>query len=175
MNKNIKLCEECCFCQETDSPDWRECLCTKKDMLVLKTDIGCEEVNNFKNIDKFMDYYGDMSIRKSCDNIIKYVERLENRIKRLQEENEELKEGVWEKEEVKHLKENYERMKEEYYRGFPISTEEWAKIEKFKEAHPQPSGVSGGGWKYTFVPTALGTSGKIQAMNGDVLEFQEIG
>lgn len=117
----------------------------------------------------------ELNINKICESLKEYDKSRASIIERLSKENEELKSERWKDKEMKRLKEENERLKEDYYRGFPISKEEWAKIEKFMKAHPQPTGVSGGGWKYTFVPTGLGISGTIEAMNGDKLQFQEIG
>lgn len=125
------------------------------------------------NYEKFL--CGALNIDNVCEKLKRYDETRASIIERLSKENEELKNGVWKDKEMKRLKEENERLRKETYRGFPISEEEWAKIEKFKAAHPQGTGVSGGGWKYTFIPTGIGTAAYIEAMNGDKLQFQELG
>lgn len=107
--------------------------------------------------------------------VLYQIEMKDARIKKLEEEVKHLKEENWKDEELQKMKERYEEMKRAYYRGFPIDDDAQKKIDKFIAEHKQPHGVSGGGFKYTFVPTALGTSGTITAMNGDKLQFEEIG
>lgn len=116
-----------------------------------------------------------LNISEVCEKLKEYDKSRGSIIERLSKENEELKNDVWKDKEMKRLKEENERLKEDYYRGFPISKEEWAKVEKFKAAHAQETGVSGGGWKYIFIPTGIGTVAYIEAMNGDKLQFQELG
>lgn len=98
----------------------------------------------------------------------------EKEIERLRIENSKLKSGIWREEEMARLKSEYGRMKEEYYRGFPISKEEKKIIDEFKIHHKGYYGAIGGGFTYRFVPTSIGISGTIIAMNGDELEFREL-
>lgn len=34
--------ENCIYCRETDSPDWRECYCVKLDLMIKSDDNACE-------------------------------------------------------------------------------------------------------------------------------------
>lgn len=107
----------------------------------------------------------------------KFIRQLEDN-QRLQEENKKLKEGIWEKEEVARLKADYERMKKEYYRGFPISEDEWLRIQEWQKQYIIPNtkmGAIEGMFTYKFFPTSIGVSGKCIAPNGDEFEFCELG
>lgn len=94
----------------------------------------------------------------------------------LKEENKKLKDGIWEKEEVKYLKEQYEEMKKGCRNGFLISEEENKKIDLWVKQHeidhPGGHGCSGGKYSYIFVPTGIGTFGKIRCTCGKEFSFQ---
>ena len=93
----------------------------------------------------------------------------EKTIEKLQQQIKNFKAEVYKDEELTAMKETYEKMKNDYYRGFPISKEEIAKINKWIKNHenthhggyPCYHGVSGGGYSYVFYPTAIGTAGEI--------------
>ena len=111
----------------------------------------------------------------------------ESRIKYLEKQNRELQEKNWAKEEYQKMQSQYEAMRKDYYRGFPISEEEKRKIKEWQEKHDiekhkadtlekrlKLEGVSGGRFKYIFVPTAIGTSGCIQCSCGEKFYFQDL-
>ena len=112
----------------------------------------------------------------------------EKRIKYLEEENRKLKEEYNKDEEIQKMQERLDKMQKDYWRGFPITEVEDNAIMKWCEKHDMEAhgltnnklrmkaeGCSGGKYSYSFVPTALGTSGVIRCHCGAEFEFQEIG
>lgn len=111
----------------------------------------------------------------------------ENRIKYLEEENKKLKDSHYKDDELKEMKSRLEKMQKNYYRGFPISEEEEKAIESWKKEHAaevhglktadermMAGGCIGGIYKYEFIPTSIGVSGKIKCSCGAEFEFQKI-
>ena len=92
----------------------------------------------------------------------------------------------WAEEKYQKMQSRYEAMQRDYYRGFPISEKEEEKIKAWKEKHDiekhyadtlekrlKLEGVSGGRFKYIFVPTSIGISGCIQCNCGEKFYFQD--
>jgi predicted RNase H-like nuclease (RuvC/YqgF family) len=111
-----------------------------------------------------------------------------NTIARLREENRKIKEEYDKDEEIQKMKQELQKMRADYYRGFPISEEEELAIQGWQKEHEREvhglttmdmrikaSGVSGGRYTYTFLPTSIGTSGVIQCSCGAKFQFQELG
>ena len=111
----------------------------------------------------------------------------EKRIKYLENENKKLKKENYKDEELKKMKQSLDRMQKEYIRGFPISEEEQATIEKWKIEHDEnvhgyitdamkmkAEGCCGGRYTYKFIPTTLGVIGKIYCHCGESFTFQEM-
>jgi Mg2+ and Co2+ transporter CorA len=108
-------------------------------------------------------------------------------IESLKKENSELKEKHYKDTEMKDMKHRLDKMQKDYWRGFPISEEEQKAIKDWKRKHDEQDhgytpeirmkaeGCSGGRYKYVFVPTSLGVSGRIVCHCGVEFEFQEIG
>jgi len=97
----------------------------------------------------------------------------------LRKENERLKSETYKAEELSKMKEKYDQMSNDYYRGFPISEKEEKKIQEWKEKqlekHPGIGGVSGGRFRYEFVPTGLGTVGTIiDGFTKEKFTFQDL-
>lgn len=111
----------------------------------------------------------------------------EERITHLQEENERIKSEKYASEELSKMEKEIKTLKEEYRNGFPISDEEvkdviqW-KIQHDKEKHNAKTfeerlkleGISGGRFKYIFVPTSLGIIGEIQCSCGEKYCFRDL-
>lgn len=123
-----------------------------------------------------------------CLNSIKEMHHSsEIQIEALRNENRKLKDEHYKDTKMSDMKERLEKMQKEYYRGFPISEEEQEAIEDWKKKHDEEDhgytpemrmkaeGCCGGRYKYVFVPTSLGVSGKIVCHCGAEFEFQEIG
>ena len=78
-----------------------------------------------------------------------------------------IKKEAYASEEMQKMKARLEEMQADYYRGFPISEEESNAISEWKKKHDITEhknlkdyhGCSGGGYEYSFYPTAIGTSG----------------
>lgn len=115
-------------------------------------------------------------------------ERNLNRIEQLEAENKKLKDKAWKDKKLQEMKEQLDQMRADYYRGFPISEQDMASINRWKKKHDaeahglttdtlrvKAGGVSGGRYSYHFVPTSLGTSGIVRCSCGAEFEFQEIG
>ena len=104
----------------------------------------------------------------------------------LRRRNEYIESEKYKNEELSRMKQEVESMRKSYYRGFPISEEEEAAIEAWKIKHDEEAhgittfeqqlkaeGVSGGRYTYIFVPTAIGTFGKIRCSCGAEFEFTD--
>ena len=109
-------------------------------------------------------------------------------IKYLREEIEKLKAENYKDKELAALKEEMEDYKEQLRYGFGISKEERDSIREWQKKHEEEvhraktteqrlrlQGVSGGRYKYIFVPTTIGTSGVVKCSCGAEFQFQEIG
>lgn len=116
----------------------------------------------------------------------KRFNRQEDRIKYLEEQNKKIQEKNWAEEKYQKMQSRYEAMQRDYYRGFPISEEEEKKIKAWKEEHDiekhkadtlekrlKLEGVSGGRFKYIFIPTSIGIIGCIQCNCGETFYFQD--
>ena len=113
-------------------------------------------------------------------------DRQEDRIKYLEEQNKKIQEKNWAEEKYQKMQSRYEAMQRDYYRGFPISEEEEKKIKAWQKKHDiekhkadtlekrlRLEGVSGGRFKYIFVPTSIGISGCVQCSCGERFCFQD--
>jgi len=137
------------------------------------------------------DYYytnidGEVTHVYPLEDCIKAIQRRnkdnEKRIACLEDENKKLKEGVYKDEKMSEMKQQLEAMREDYLRDFPIYKEEQEKIEQWKKRHNEEEhkysskneGCAGGGYKYVFVPTSIGVSGRIVCHCGAEFEFQKI-
>jgi len=113
-------------------------------------------------------------------------DRQEDRIKYLEEQNKKIQEKSWAEEKYQKMQSRYEAMQRDYYRGFPISEEEEKKIKAWQKKHDTEKhkadtlekrlrleGVSGGRFKYIFVPTSIGISGYVQCNCGERFCFQD--
>ena len=113
-------------------------------------------------------------------------DRQEDRIKYLEEQNKKIQEKSWAEEKYQKMQSRYEAMQRDYYRGFPISEEEEKKIKAWQKKHDTEKhkadtlekrlrleGVSGGRFKYIFVPTSIGISGCVQCSCGERFCFQD--
>lgn len=110
----------------------------------------------------------------------------EDKIKYLEEQNKKIQEKNWAEEKYQKMQSRYETMQKDYYRGFPISEEEKRKIQDWKKTHDATEhnantlekrikleGVSGGRFKYIFIPTSIGTVGYIQCNCGKDFCFRD--
>lgn len=117
-------------------------------------------------------------IKKVLQELYDHYRSVVNRNEWLQEENNKLKSDAYKDEELKKMKERYDSMKDGYYRGFPISEEENKKINewinKISKEYPANEGAIGGRFTYEFIPTGVGTYGKIiDSISGKSFSFQE--
>lgn len=131
---------------------------------------------------------------KSLDNIKTYCNDLESRINFLEKENRELRDEHYKNSELQKMQQELENIqrrvseiRKSSLRGFPISEAEEAAIEKWKEDHDRDvhglatpdlrckaGGCSGGRYTYKFVPTSLGTIGKVICSCGAEFQFQDL-
>ena len=109
------------------------------------------------------------------------IEYKDTYINHLEKELEEAKSETFKDETIKKLQEENKRLKDELYLGFPVTKEEYERVQdwigKWKAKHHytlKDAGSIGGGFTYKFIPTSIGTSGVVVAPNGDEFEFQEI-
>ena len=116
------------------------------------------------------------------------IVRDRQRIKTLLDENVELRSSNYKDEEMRRMRALVKRVQQDAARGFPITLEEEDAIQEWCEQHEREAhgivtdedrmkaaGVSGGGYVYEFVPTAIGVSGTIKCSRcGETFEFREI-
>ena len=135
------------------------------------------------------EYIQVLPVEECVKSILSRIESYEDIIERLKEENQKLKDEVWKDEELQDMKEQLNKMKEKYHNAFYITKKEYADIREWKEKHEKEvhgletplqrmnaHGASGGGYSYTFYPTAIGCSGVIRCDNcGEEFEFSHIG
>ena len=128
-------------------------------------------------------------VMKDCvDAILTRHEQDLNRIAYLENEIAKLKSETYKDDELQKAKEKVKVMEEDYYRGFPISKEEEAKINEWKENHDKEKhglittedklragGCIGGRYTYKFVPTSIGTIGYVVCDKcGEEFTFNEL-
>lgn len=127
-------------------------------------------------------------------NFNEYIESIKNEYERnnavtlsLQKENERLKAENYKDDEISKMKSQLDKMQKNYYRGFPINENEEKEIENWKKEHAErvhglktdddrmrAGGCIGGNYKYEFIPTSIGVSGKVICSCGAEFEFQKI-
>ena len=109
-------------------------------------------------------------------------------IKYLEEENKKLKEEHFKDDELAKMKSKLETARKNLYRGFPISEDEDKKIEDWCNKHDvekhglntlskklASGGCIGGRYSYHFVPTSIGTVGKVICGKcGESFTFQDL-
>ena len=118
--------------------------------------------------------------------LIRYEDAL-GEISRLEETNKKLRNEHYEDEELQKMKQEVKNMKEDYHRGFPISKEEKEAIDKWKEQHEEEvhslhtledrlrrGGAIGGSYHYEFIPTSIGTIGKVVCNCGEEFVFCDL-
>ena len=97
----------------------------------------------------------------------------------LEKENAYLKSESYKDEEIAKIKKKWNKMQEDYNRGFPISEEEYERINKWRENRSIANdGAIGGRYSYEFNPTSIGTIGTIgtivDSFTGEKFTFQNI-
>lgn len=107
------------------------------------------------------------SIRERFDDLIESNRSLQDKIK-------ELKDEKWADKRLQQMREELEKMRREYYRGFPIRDEEQKKIDEWLVNHHHYGGAIGGTHTYEFIPTSIGTIGKIKCSCGEELTFVDL-
>ena len=108
-------------------------------------------------------------------------------ISRLEETNKKLRSEHYKDEELQKMKQEVKDIKEDYYRGFPISKEEKEAIDKWKRQHEEEvhclhtledrlraGGTIGGSYHYEFIPTSIGTIGKVVCSCGEEFVFCDL-
>lgn len=119
------------------------------------------------------------------DDIVGAIEHLSNENKRLYEENKKLKSEQYKDEELKRLSEKNKELKEQIFsmrieNEFVLSENEIKKVENWRKEHNKrkhPSGnfgAIGGELTYLFVPTSIGTIGKIVCCCGEEFIFRNM-
>lgn len=127
------------------------------------------------------------SPEESLNDLAEAIKDLKSQIERLRNENANLKNEACKDGELSKLKEERDKALEDYYRGFPITEKEKDAINKWKNKHEEEihglttleekiyyGGVSGGTYSYIFIPTTLGTIGKIRCACGMEFVFQDL-
>jgi len=97
----------------------------------------------------------------------------------------ELENEKWKDKQLQEMEERCTMLLEDYLRGFPVSEEEQALINKWidkheSECHPKDpnnpfprGGVIGACYKYIFTPTSIGVFGKVKCNCGAEFSFRE--
>ena len=110
-----------------------------------------------------------------------------DKISRLEETNKKLRSEHYKDEELQKMKQEVKDIKEDYYRGFPITKEEKEAIDKWKRQHEEEvhclhtledrlraGGTIGGSYHYEFIPTSIGTIGKVVCSCGEEFVFCDL-
>lgn len=130
-----------------------------------------------------MNSINDREFSDCLDNLSKINNRKNIQIKYLKERAMTLKSEAFKDEELKKMKAVLGKMQDEYRRGFPISEEEDIKINEWIEKHLKEKhydkkrncykmcGTIGGHFTYEFLPTGIGTIGKIRCSCGEEFTF----
>ena len=118
--------------------------------------------------------------------LIRYNDALD-KISRLEETNKKLRSEHYKDEELQNMKQELKNMKEDYYRGFPISKEKKEAIDIWKMQHVdavhclhtledrlRAGGAIGGSYRYEFIPTSIGTIGKVVCACGEEFVFCDL-
>ena len=108
------------------------------------------------------------------NDLLKRLRQLELSVENLKKENAELKSEHYKDEQLSNMKDKLNRMKKDYYRGFPISEEEEAQINKFQDKYRKYYGAIGGAFTYKFTPTSIGVIGEVIAPNSESLVFKDL-
>ena len=109
------------------------------------------------------------------------------KIKYLEIQNKELYDEHYKDNELQQMRNELKKMKDDYYHGFPIPEEEYKNIKEWIDNHEKNvhgcytledkirrGGCCGGTYTYEFVPTSIGTVGKIKCNCGAEFVFQDI-
>ena len=110
-----------------------------------------------------------------------------DKISRLEETNKKLRSEHYKDEELQKMKQEVKDIKDDYYRGFPITKEEEEAIDKWKRQHEEEvhclhtledrlraGGTIGGSYHYEFIPTSIGTIGKVVCSCGEEFVFCDL-
>lgn len=95
--------------------------------------------------------------------------------KRLKKQLKEIEDEKWADNKLQEMKRALDRMNREYYQqGFPISDANQRKIDKWLQNHAHVGGAIGGVHEYIFIPTSIGTVGKVRCPDcNETLVFDE--
>lgn len=94
---------------------------------------------------------------------------------KLYKQNQELIDKTWQDETMAELKAENKRLEKDYWRGFSISEEEEKSVEEWRINHKHAdSGAIGGGLTYSFIPTSIGTIGKVKCICGSEFCFRDL-
>ena len=108
------------------------------------------------------------------NDLLKRLRQLELSVENLKKENAELKSEHYKDEQLSNMKDKLNKMEKDYYRGFPISEEEEAQINKFQDKYRKYYGAIGGAFTYKFTPTSIGVIGEVIAPNNESLVFKDL-
>ena len=120
----------------------------------------------------------NQDIRKVLQEVYDHYRSILARNEYLAEENKRLKSDAYKEEELSAMNAKYGKMRQDYFRGFPISEEEEEKINAWKQEimkkYPANDGAIGGRFTYKFIPTSIGTIGRIvDGFSEEGFEFRE--
>lgn len=122
---------------------------------------------------------------KECfQSIEQHIKRVEDRNLTLAAMNESLKNEHYKDAEIQRLQNVIKVQKEEMDRGFPISEEDFSKIQEWIQKHDEEvhganyaehkyrhAGAIGGSYTYEFTPTSIGTFGRVKCTCGEHFDF----
>lgn len=111
---------------------------------------------------------------------------LVKRIQYLEMVNKELEDEHYKDETLKEMKDAYNKVKADNLRGFPITEREEKLIKEWRDKHDaefhgltdaklrlKAGGAIGGRYTYEFVPTSIGTFGRIRCSCGEAFDFSD--
>ena len=108
------------------------------------------------------------NLKKDLEKAIGSLDLVEKNLSDYEKQIAELKVENWKDTTLQEMKKEYDEMEADYWRGFPISKDEQKVIKEWQHKHINKihngnfyGGVSGGSWRYEFVPTTIGVIGSI--------------
>lgn len=123
----------------------------------------------------------EMRTDELIDGISKTLKNKDKEIKELRNENEQLRNEAYKDNEFQRLKEHINGLNQIISHSFPISEEEYEKINKWQEEHIKTkhnsdsyAGAIGGRYTYEFIPTSIGIIGKVRCSCGEEFVFSEL-
>ena len=116
-----------------------------------------------------------------------HIKSVELRNTYLEEENKKLKDEHFKDKSIAKMSQELKKATDDLYRRFPISEKEMESINIWKKKHEiekhglvtekmrmKSQGCCGGKYTFEFIPTSIGTVGRVKCSCGDSFTFQDL-